>query len=385
MDDLCGPPRIRLDGPSGLIAAVPSMLGFHPTDSLTLMCFTGERSTLGPVARADLPRGRDPGLVRYLTGTALTHADRVAILCYPRRRRRPAILDDLQFDLRRAGIAVMAVLVVHGGRHWQAPVPGPLRLADSRPVPGPEDPTVRDLAAASVLEGRVVLADRDQLRASIAGPRGQRRRQVDQAIAAVAQGRIRPLPETIGRGRNRVDERSRFTGDEDVPPLPERVHGVIDGALAQVSRGGTVDVELAAELAVACLQTPIRDGVLIRALLERDQTWLAMLIACAAWTPDDLAAGICAVLAALAYRQGDGALAQVSVDRCLLAEPGNSFAGLLLTAISAGLPPELLDGMVVPMREWDRPDAVGIRLDRLRRAADRAHPATSDGGDDAVA
>ena len=94
----------------GLIAAVPSVLGFHPTDSLTMMCFTGERSTLGPVARVDLPRGRDPGLVRFLTGTALTHADQVAILCYPRRRYRPAIVDDLQTELRRAGITVLTVL-----------------------------------------------------------------------------------------------------------------------------------------------------------------------------------------------------------------------------------------------------------------------------------
>jgi hypothetical protein len=155
--------------------------------------------------------------------------------------------------------------------------------------------------------------------------------------------------------------------------------------LAQVGETGAVDAELAAELAVACLQTPIRDGVLIRALLERDQTWLAMLIACAAWTPDDLAAGICAVLATLAYRQGDGALAQVSLDRCLLAEPGNTFAPLLLTALLAGLPPEILDGMLVPMSEWDGPDAFGIRPNQLRHGTGRPHPGRRDGGDGAVA
>ena len=381
MDDLCGPARIRLDGPRGLIAAVPSVLGFHPTDSLTMMCFTGERSTLGPVARVDLPRGRDPRLVRFLTGTALTHADQVAILCYPRRRYRPAILDDLQTELRRAGITVLTVLVVHGGRAWPTPVPGPLRLVDSLPVPGPDDPTVRDLAAASVLEGRVVLTDRDQLRASIAGPRGRRRREVERAISTVTRGRTRPLPEPPDRN----PDGPAFAGDEDVPPLPERLHRVIDWALAQVGETGAVDAELAAELAVACLQTPIRDGVLIRALLERDQTWLAMLIACAAWTPDDLAAGICAVLATLAYRQGDGALAQVSLDRCLLAEPGNTFAPLLLTALSAGLPPEILDGMLVPMSEWDGPDAFGIRPDQLRHGTGRPHPGRREGGDGAVA
>src|SRR6478609_4245566 len=163
MDELGGPARIKISGSAGLLAAVPNMLGFHPTDSIVLMCMSGERNALGPVARVDLPRGRDRGLVGHLIGTALTHADRVAMVCYPRRRRRPAILGDLLDELTYAGIDVLAALVVHAGRVWEAPTPRSLRLADSRPVPGDHHPAARAFAAANAMTGRVVLADRAQL------------------------------------------------------------------------------------------------------------------------------------------------------------------------------------------------------------------------------
>ena len=367
MDDLCGEPRISISGPSGLLAAVPNMLGFHPTDSLVVMCFTGERYVLGPVARVDLPRGRDPELVRYLTGTALTHADCVAVVCYPRRRRRPAILDDLIAELGNAGVGVMTALIVHAGRVWEAPSARPLRLADSLPAPTQDDPTVQALAAANALTGRVVLADREQLRASIAGPGGSRRRVAEEAFTAVAQGIGAHLPDitpvVTDHPPHRVDPGSDgsdgsdgfdgFDGPGAIAPLPDRVNRVIDCALIEVSALGTLDVHLAAELAVACLDRSVRDGVLIRGVFELDRGWLSMLIAVATWTPNPWAAGVCAVLTAIAYRHGDGALAQVSADRCLLAEPENSLIQLLIAMMSAGLPPQALDGMLVRPDEFD--------------------------------
>jgi hypothetical protein len=47
---------IRLSSPADLLSAVPHLLGFHPTKSLTLLCLTGSGSSrLGLVARVDLP------------------------------------------------------------------------------------------------------------------------------------------------------------------------------------------------------------------------------------------------------------------------------------------------------------------------------------------
>lgn len=361
MDELGGDPRIRLSGPDGLLAAVPHLLGFHPDRSIVLMCMSGDRNALGPVARVDLPPDRDPVVVARLTGTALTHAERVAVICYPERRRRPAILTDLMGALDHAGVGICAVLLVHGGRVWDVVNPGPLRLSDSRPTPGQRHPTTEAFAALNAFEGRVVLADRAALRASIAGPRGRRRRLAARAVTAVVHGHPADLRDPPARRPP-----ARTNGRPDLPPpsfvpLPDRVDALLDGALDQVARTGQVDVHLAAELTVACLDVVVRDGVILRGLFELDRIWLAMLIACAAWTTDDLASGICAVLAVLAYRFGDGGLAQVSVDRCLLAEPGNRLVQQLMDTMAAGLPPRVLDRLLQPPDGTDVDPVPGSR------------------------
>ena len=73
---------IRVSGPAGLLAVVPTMLGFHPSNSLVLMCLSGERRRVGPVARVDLPPGHDRPLAARLTMHALNHADEVVVISY---------------------------------------------------------------------------------------------------------------------------------------------------------------------------------------------------------------------------------------------------------------------------------------------------------------
>jgi len=73
-----------------------------------------------------------------------------------------------------------------------------------------------------------------------------------------------------------------------------------------------------------------------------------MLIAVATSVPDGDAAEVCAVLAVAAYRRGDGALAQVAVDRCLSAEPDHRLAHPMLAVMAAGLPPDELEHLATP-------------------------------------
>ena len=82
-----------------------------------------------------------------------------------------------------------------------------------------------------------------------------------------------------------------------------------------------------------------RDHLIARAVREVERPWLAMLLAVARSTPDVDAAQICAVLALTAYARGDGALAQVAIDRCLTGAPGHKLARLMLGAMTAGMPP----------------------------------------------
>jgi hypothetical protein len=78
---------LKVSGPEGLLAAVPTMLGFHPRDSLVLLCLTGPRRRVGPVARVDLPPGRDRPLANQLTDHARRYADEGA----PRTRLEVAM------------------------------------------------------------------------------------------------------------------------------------------------------------------------------------------------------------------------------------------------------------------------------------------------------
>jgi hypothetical protein len=339
---------IRVSGPAGLLAAVPPMLGFHPSDSLVLMCLSGQRRRVGPVARVDLPPGHDRRLARHLTGHAQRHADEVVVICYQSTRRRAPLLDDLLRELKRAGIEVMDAFVVVGDRARPAMTAAVERGHSGYPVPLADDPQVQALTAAGALAGRSVLADREQLRQSIAGPSGERLQladwHVDQAAAGVLQ------PSTPPTSLPTADSTSATT-------MPELVEALLDRAFAQVQQDGVVKVEQAAALAVVLDDAFVRDAVLRRAVAELDEPWVPMLISCATWTPDPLAASVCSVLAVAAYRHGDGALAQIAVDRTLAAEPENPLAHLMIAIMSAGLRPEVLEQMAVhDFPDIDEPD-----------------------------
>ncbi|HEY4993876.1 MAG TPA: DUF4192 domain-containing protein [Nakamurella sp.] len=349
---------IRISGPAGLLATVPSILGFHPTKSLVLLCLSGDRRRVGPVARVDLPNGHDRAMAAHLTGHALRHADEVVVVSYQDSRRRPPLLDDLLTELARAGVDVLDAIVVRGGRARPALSAAMERSHPGIPLPDANDPTVRALSAAGALAGRSVLADRAELRKSIAGPTGERLRRADHGIDEAAAGRTpvgnrNPAP---GRGRGpRPDGQppapdGRPTGRSDPPEhvlqpgrVPDPVSALVERAFTQVVTSGQVAVEVATALAVELTDVLIRDAILVRAMAEVDRPWLPALIACATWIPDPMAPPLCSVLAMVAYRHGDGALAQVAVDRCLAAEPGHRLARTMIAIMAAGIRPDELE------------------------------------------
>ena len=57
---------------------------------------------------------------------------------------------------------------------------------------------------------------------------------------------------------------------------------------------------------------------------------------------------MCAALAVIAYRKGDGALAQVALDRALHSDPAHRLAHLMLAVMAAGMHPSDLDTLLHP-------------------------------------
>jgi len=339
------PIPLRLSGRRGLLAAIPTTLGFHPQDSLVMVCLSGPRRRLGPVIRVDLAafqHGAAPSLHLQLRRHARQHADEVALFCFAGEDfdraglsgspPLPAVLA----SLIAAGISVLDAVYVHGDRLRAAPGFSSSEDEDeeqNQPVRGPGggDPQVQALAAATALTGRAVLANRQAVRWSIAGPSGAAAAEASAALHAAADA----LLGVVGR-----------SGPVDSRRMRQIAADTVSRALARAGESGGVEAPICAMLALLLCDVEVRDIVIGRTVKEPDAPWLPMLIAVARSIPDEEAAEVCAVLSIAAYCRGDGPLAQVAVDRCLTAEPDHRLAHLMLSAMTSALLPEQLGEMI---------------------------------------
>ncbi|GAA2000592.1 DUF4192 domain-containing protein [Nakamurella flavida] len=297
---------IRLRGTAALFAVIPIMLGFHPEDSLVLVCLRGPQGTVGPVGRADVDAGQE-GADR-LVAFAAAHADVVALVRYSPLPEDGVLTGLLRRRLGRLGIPVVGVWAVHDGWAVEMGRDG----AHRAPIESRDDPAVVHLRAANALAGRSVLPSRRHLVASIAAPVGEAARVARAAFARAA-----------------ADE----PGDADQ---------LADAALEQRANTGCVEVELAARLVRTIDGRTARDRLIARAVREPDLPWVAMLVSLAGLTSDAVASPVCAMLSLVAYRYGDGALAQIAAQRSLDHDPANSLARIMTDVMDRALPPERL-------------------------------------------
>src|SRR6185436_2049578 len=114
--------RVRLSGPTDLIAIVPYLLGFHPTDSVVVLAVRGKRPVF--TIRLDLPPAgapaselRDalepvPDLLRQ------NRASGALIVAYGRAERATPMVAATRAALRPTAIEVIEALRVSDGRYW---------------------------------------------------------------------------------------------------------------------------------------------------------------------------------------------------------------------------------------------------------------------------
>lgn len=307
---------IAVHDAAGLIAVVPPLLGFPPEESVVVLCLRGKR--VGPVMRCDLPSPEDAGeLAEHLARQAIRHGDSVALYAYSARPDAPAILQRVLDTVVAKGLPVVDAIIVNGSVASFLPDQHG-STADPIDVPAPDDPLVTTLHAAGILAGRTILPTRAAIVDSIAAPRASKLRRARQTMKTV---------------------RTLF----DAPPVIRDGLEVLDGALFEMQRNGTVGPLAAASLALVAQSVLVRDLMIARVFADRESDWLPMLISAITQVPADESEDLCVLLGLAAYRNGDGALAQVAVDRCCQSKPGHRLAGLLLDIMAAGLPPEVLD------------------------------------------
>jgi len=345
--------RIRDQGE--LVAAIPAVLGFHPRESLVLMATVGgtlpgatgpSGRRLGLTLRADLPPPEHPDypehaeLVVASAVRGLLLDEPVAAIAVavsesghpPGAPPHPAVATAVASAFDARGVPLQASMWAErttGGARWACYDP----CGCAGVVP---DPAATPFLATVVAHGRVVHADREALGALVAP-----------ADPDVLRGRERRLVRAVDGVLDTVDLAAGGGGDVPDPAVLDPGAGVraVDAAIADAAAGrlALADDRVVA-LALALGVDEVRAAALRRCAgphaAAAEQLWAAL----ARETPDPEAAVPATLLAVSALLRGDGALANVALDRAEAAWPGHAFAGVVRRAV--GLHPSAVREMV---------------------------------------
>lgn len=308
-----------------LLAVVPVVLGFTPSDSVAMLTFGAPRAFH---ARIDLPPpGAPPGgeevaeLVESLLDPARRHRVRgVALVLYTADvRLARTVARALRQGFESAAVTVVDLVRTHDERWW--PAQGPRSGSPALGVA--YDNISHPFTLRSVLEGRVVLPSRDTLVAGL--------RPLPDVVEAVRVAR-RALPERAGcplgcpRG---CEAESAWVG------------GLVS---AQVVAGTVPSVEEVARLSTALGCLEVRDaacalgppecgqGVEGRRLVD----WWSEVVR---RTPPEAVAPAASLLALAAWHCGHGALAWCAVDVARASAPDYRLAALVAALLEGAVPP----------------------------------------------
>ncbi len=350
-----GSAPVRITGPSGLVAAVPFLIGFEPAESVVLV-FT--RSPSGRVVlclRVDLPSDGAEAVPQLISEVRRTvrraiglgaRLDRVQTAIFSADASRLPHADlvaGLSRVLAAEGLDVAEGLCVHADRWWS------FSCSDGCcPGTGHTSNDAWGVKAAFdlVTAGLGYVANRAALARQLAPDPGLMTA-ADEIAAALATCRQH-------RDSGRADTRWRREIEDGLlawlcctrsPQAPETAEAPDERTLAL--------------WACSLSDSRVREPILHRLLFEggarhrsrRLTGARTALIDMVRRVPVPEVAPVAAVLAAIAWQQGDGAFARMAGERALAADPRNTLARLVLDAASSGVPPsewELLMGRFTP-------------------------------------
>jgi hypothetical protein len=300
-----------------LLAMVPIVIGFAPTDSVVMLTFEA-RHTFH--ARVDLPTGADEvdELVAALLDPARRNGVRRVVFVFYTADPGPArrAWRGLGEACEASGIVVMEALRVADGRFF------PLRGGDRqiREIGVPYDISAHRFAAQAVVDGRVTLPSRDELAALL---------DTDPARAAA-----------VGALADRVPEPADLRGEGQWVDRLVRRH--------VASRTAPTDQQVA-RLLRALMVKRLRDAAW--SSLDRGSAqlhvdlWLDVLRR----TPECYTPPVATLLGFAAWQSGQGALAWCAVDRCAAVDPAYTLMTYLASALTNALPPDVWE----PGFRWD--------------------------------
>jgi uncharacterized protein DUF4192 len=338
--------RVRVGSADGILAVVPHLLGFHPTDSLVMLGIGGPHARIRLAFRYDLPDPGEDGLAADIAAHAAAvlrrqHLTMAIAVGYGLARTVTPVADVVAPALREAGIAVQDVLRVEGGRYWS------YVCGDSAGHPA---------SAALAAAGLTVQADRAALAGTV-------------APVAEAAGSMR---EAIERARRKagqlIDLEMVAAGGDPLLPMADAGRRSVKQAIVRYRRGEQVtDHDELAWLGFALADLRVRDDAWARMDPQFNAAHQRLWVDLVRHLPRDFIAPPAALLAFTAWQAGDGALASIAIERALEADPEYSMALLVADALHAGLPPSAAR---LPMT----PKQVAASYARRRRPARTSQP-----------
>jgi hypothetical protein len=332
---------VRIADPGEIAASLPHLLGFRPRESIVLVSLTGPSGgRVGLTVRGDIPpaaHAHDAAAV--LTRSVGTDRPRGVLVVIVSEEPDVAVpgpglphrelVWDVVAALAAQGVPVPEVLLVRSGRWWSYDCPH--RCCE--PGAGTALPRgVTELEVAAVASGTVVEEDRADLVARIARPGAPARSAMAEACARAAA------------------ECSAVVLDAGWDAVAGESWTAVTAAVRRC-RPGRRGVARLADAEIARIVWGLRDGeTRDRALglalgadaAAAEQLWTE----CTRRAPAPLDAAPATLLAVSCWLRGDGAMANVALDRALAAEPGYALARLLAGALAACLPPAELRALI---------------------------------------
>jgi hypothetical protein len=327
---------IRADSPTALLRLVPHLLGFVPEASLVVIGVTPPRDRIRVTLRYDLPDPPEPDLAADLAAHAIgvLRAQRltaaVAVGYGPEALVTP-VANELRDAAWQAELDLREFLRVQDGRYWSYAC-GNEACCPAEGVPfdaAAADPAETEALAAV---GDPVLANRAALAARVAPLGGIAAESMRQATRRAEQHVTRLLAKV--RKSARLGAARHMIAAEGLAAVGALIAQYRDGARF------TSDYEIA-RITVALRDLRVRDDAWARMDPEHADQHLRLWIDVVRRAQPGYVAAPAALLAFVAWQSGDGALANVALDRALADDPWYSMALLLRQVITAGAPPSL--------------------------------------------
>jgi hypothetical protein len=333
------PISVRIRDVGEIAAALPHLLGFRPRESVVLLSLGGTSGRrVGLTVRADIPppehnrslaavlsrslcTDRPDGAVVLVVSDAPDH-DIAGVPGLPHH--------DLVWEMCRAlsrlAVPVGDTVLVRDGRWWSYDCPDHC-CAPTAGTPLPAG--VTELEVASIATGTVVADAREDLVARIAPPPDHDATAMAAVCAQIGVALSSDLLDTGPKPAALESWAAVMAGIDRCrpgvvlgPPLPDEdvariVWGLRDGEVR----------DLALELALGGVDPGLPAAA--------EQLWTE----CTRRSPAPLDAAPATLLAVSAWLRGDGAMANIALDRALASAPGYGLATLLREALSACMTP----------------------------------------------